>query len=224
MTTSTAVRSMAMRPRRAAVRDDGAVQEETGGPTRGRPRSPEADRAILAAATELLEAEGYDRLTMEAVAQRAGVGKATLYRRWSTKVDLVVDVISLAFEEYPIADTGDTRQDLMAMSERALSIIDGHVGRIMAAVSSEMSRNEALAEVVDETLMKPRREALRTVVRRGIDRGDIRPDVDPDLLLDALVGALYYRNAATDQSPTLADAEALVDLLFRGMAHGLTAD
>jgi AcrR family transcriptional regulator len=202
----------------ASVREDVVVDEDLGGATRGRPRSVEADRAIVAAAAELLEEEGFDRLTMEAIAHRAGVGKATLYRRWSNKVDLVVDVISTAFEEYPIADTGDTKQDLLLMSQRALSIIEGRVGRIMKAVTSELGRNEALAAVVRESLMEPRREALRTVVRRGMDRGDIRSDIDPDLVLDALVGALYYRSQTTDQTPTAEDAEALVDLLFRGMS------
>lgn len=219
MKSSTVVRpGAAMRPRRAAVRDHGAVDQDNGGAVRGRPRSREADRAILRATAELLEDEGYERLSMEAIARRAGVGKATLYRRWSNKADLVVDVIRAAFEAYPIADTGDTRKDLLAMSERALSIIDGRVGRIMQAVSSELGRNAELAAVVRDSLMEPRREALRAVVRRGMERGDIRADIDPDLVLDALVGALFYRIQTTDQSPTPADAEALVDLLFRGMA------
>ncbi len=207
-----------MRRRGAAVRDDGAVEEERGGATRGRPRSVKADKAILRAAAELLEEEGYDRLTMEAIAHRAGVGKATIYRRWSNKADLVVDVITAAFEAYPIADTGNTREDLHMMSQRSLKILDGRVGRIMQAVGSELGRNPALAEVVRASLMEPRREALRTIVRRGMERGDIRADVDPDLVLDALVGAIYYRIQTADQSPTPADAEALVDLLFRGMA------
>ena len=226
-----ASRLSAIRRRAGSVRDDGPVsdvesvgdntdaeEDATAGPPRGRPRSIEADRAILRAAAELLEEDGFERMTMEAVAQRAGVSKATLYRRWSNKVDLVVDVVTLGFKRYPISDTGDTKEDLLEMARRSVAIIEGRIGRIMTAVASEARRNETLAEAVRVSLLEPRREALRTVVRRGIERGDIRADVDPDLVLDALVGAIFYRSESATHPPTVEDAEALVDLLFRGMS------
>lgn len=191
---------------------------EADAPVRGRPRSIEVDQAILQAATELLEEEGFDRLSMEAVAHRAGVGKATLYRRWSGKVELVIDIIEAAIAEFPIPDTGATRSDLVAMSKRARSMIEGRVGRIMHAVSLELSRNEVLAEAVRESLLEPRREALRGVIRRGVARGDLRPDVDVDLVLDAIVGTLHYRVQSMGEVPTDRDAEALVDLVLNGVA------
>lgn len=190
---------------------------EADAPTRGRPRSVEADHAILQAATELLEEEGFDRLSMEAIAHKAGVGKATLYRRWSSKVELVIDIIGAAIAEFPIPDTGDTRGDLLAMSIRARNMIQGRVGRIMRAVSLELSRHEVLAETVRESLLEPHREALRGVIRRGIARGDLRADVDVDLVLDAMVGTLHYRIQSMGQIPADREAEALVDLILNGV-------
>lgn len=148
----------------------------------GRKRDHTRDPEILAAALEVLAESGYEGMTVDMVARRAKAGKATVYRRWPSKAELVLEAVScIKLWESPLddpPDTGTLRGDLVAMirphsleeSERELKVIGGLV--------SMMSRDPHLAEAVNEAIMEPRARLNEALMQRAIDRGEVAPDVD----------------------------------------------
>lgn len=160
----------------------------------GRPRSAEADRAILAAATDLFCDHGLDGLSVEAIAERAGVSKATIYRRYASKTDIVTAAMDLAAEEKPpIRDTGDLRADLVALLRTlAKALRSTEVGRALPMLIAEKQRNRELAEA-HERFVALRRAASKAVLQRGVESGAIDPDADLDVMIDMLVGPVFYR-------------------------------
>ena len=186
----------------------------------GRPRSAEADRAILRAAVDLLADEGYGGVTMEGVAARAGVGKATVYRRWSSKSALVVDAISACRESgWQPPDTGSARDDLLAFVHGFMHHLrTSDAGRVMPALVTELARNAELAVAFREDFVQPRRSRVLEAVRRGVDRGEVRTDVDPELVADAVVALLLHRFLVTGMEIDDGLPERLVAMLWQGIA------
>jgi AcrR family transcriptional regulator len=188
-------------------------------PRPGRPRSVEVDQAILAAAIRMLADHGFDGLTMEGVASEAGVGKATLYRRWPSKIDLVLDAIRSMKPMVDIPDHGDIRTDLIEMVTGAVSWGgDGQYTEVVSALMSELRRNSELATVYREQFLAPRRVESMRIIQRGIDRGEVRPDVDLELVLDMLIGTIVYRTMISGGELTEVVAERAVDQVLRGIA------
>src|ERR1700729_76582 len=160
----------------------------------GRPRDARADRAILTATLQLMAERGVRHLRMDDVADRAGVGKATIYRRYRSKDALVSDAIATLVSEIAIPDTGSTRADLLALMKQAVELYSGSLApRLMPAVLEETRRNPELASTVRDRFLAGRRAALGAVLRRGVRRGDLRRGLDLELALDVLGGALFYR-------------------------------
>ncbi len=161
----------------------------------GRPRSAEADEAILQAALELMAADGYRALTMEKVRERSGVGKATIYRRYASKEELVAAAIAHLNSDIPLPDdTGSIVGDFAATAQQVLE------GAARTGALTLMPR--LLAEVVGEPemhalfskhLVEPRRRVVRGIVERAKARGEIRQDVDTDVAIDLMVGPFIYR-------------------------------
>jgi AcrR family transcriptional regulator len=171
-------------------------QSET--PTRGRPRSQAADDAILWASLDLLAEGGYGGLTMEGIAARAGVGKATLYRRWKSCAEVVAAAVAGFVEgEIHIPDTGSVEGDLRLLMEQAVTTYRGRPGRIMPGLLAAMAESDAVAQAVRTRFLTGRREALATVVERAVARGELAADVDVALTLDFLGGPLFYRLLVT---------------------------
>lgn len=167
-------------------------------PTRGRPRSPEADQAILWASLDLLAEGGYAGLTMDGIAARAGVGKATLYRRWKSCEDVVAAAVAHFVEgEIQIPDTGSLEQDLRLLMQRAIETYRGRPGRIMPGLLSAMADSDAVAHSVRARFLTPRREALAAVLERGVARRELAAGLDVELALDFLGGPLFYRLLVT---------------------------
>lgn len=186
-------------------------------PTRtGRPRSPAADAAIRRATLELLRTDGYANLTMAGVAARAGVSTATLYRRWRSKLDLVVDVLQALAEHWPVPDTGSLEGDLRAVLDTMLTGMKS-TGAIMRGLVGEFTRNGELADALRRNLILPRRAAMVEVLDRAARRGEVRPGVDDDLVFDILAGSLYYRTAVLGRSATKAVADNLIELVLRAI-------
>ncbi len=186
----------------------------------GRPRSPEADRAILTATIDLLADEGYGGVTMEGVACRAGVGKATVYRRWASKSALVVDALSACRElgTPPPPDTGSLRADLLVFVQGFRDHIrTSDAGRVMPAVIAELSRSPELAAAFREDFVQPRRARVVDAVRRGVERGEVRADVDPELVADGVVALLMHRFLVTGMELDEGLPERVVDMLWRGI-------
>jgi len=188
----------------------------------GRPRSAEADRAILRAAVDLLADEGYGGVTMEGVAARAGVGKATVYRRWPCKSALVVDAVTTCRESAgPPPDTGSAREDLLVFVGAFMHHLrTSDAGRVMPALVAELARSPELAQAFREGFVQPRRAKVLEAVRRGVERGEVRPDVDPELMADGVVALLMHRFLVTGMEIDDDLPQRVVDTLWRGISAG----
>jgi AcrR family transcriptional regulator len=197
-----------------------AVADESGAARGvGRPREARADEAIRAAALELMSERGARALQIGDVAIRAGVGKATIYRRYRSKDELMVDAVGAAIEEIAVPDTGSTGEDLLVLMRGAIDLYsDARIANLMPGVVDEMSRNPKFASVARERFLSGRREALLAVLERAVRRGDLRDDLDFEFALDVLGGPLFYRLLIT-RGPLDEDlALSVVELILRGFA------
>jgi AcrR family transcriptional regulator len=160
---------------------------------RGRPRSVSADERILHAARGELADVGYDGLKFRRVAERAGVARSTLYRRWNTKLVLAMDVATDIIERHTPPNLGDATIDLeTALDDAVFSVNHGPDGRCVAALAAESVHNPELAEHCVLRLDVPRRDQIRTVLQRGIQQGDVREDLDMETTIDLLVSVVPY--------------------------------
>ena len=186
---------------------------------RGRPRSEEADRAILRAATEVLAAHGLGGMSIEEVAARAHVGKATIYRRWPSRGALALDAFRAEFrEQQPLPDTGTLRGDLLAALRSWVRAVTGtRAGRMLAGLIAEAQNDPALAAAWREQVVERLREQHAIMLRRAIERGEIPADTDVDVALDLLYGAAYHRLLHGHRPLTDAFVQAVVDLLVAGL-------
>jgi AcrR family transcriptional regulator len=187
---------------------------------RGRPRSDRAHRAILDAALTDLTHEGFADLRLEHVAARAGVGKATIYRRWPSKEALALDVLmQLAAPHIAIADSGNTRAELLAAVTNAMrAVTETPFGPVIRALLSQIAINPALGDPFRATVVQGRRDEVARVIARGISRGDLRPDADVDIATELLVGPVYFRLMFGGEL-TQDFAERVVDSVLRGYAN-----
>ena len=196
---------------------------EPAGTTRrpGRPRSERARRAILQAAADLLLDEGGDRVSMDAVAERAGVSKATIYRWWPSKEMLTVDaLLEWATAGSPPRDTGTLRGDLLALVQPWVREIRRRpFGRVIAALVSEAQSDPEFAQVYRARFVEQRRVPMRAAFERAIARGEIRADLDLEVALDLIYGPLYHRLLHGHAPLNGRFAQDVVDLALAGIAH-----
>ena len=160
----------------------------------GRPRSEDRDRAILDAALDLLVEQGFAGLSMEGIAARAGVGKATIYRRWKSKAEVVVEALGghvCQLGELP--DTGDVRRDLVSMYRALLETFNGADGAMMTAFAAEKVRHHELREAFDRTFVADRRRHMRQLIERGVAEGRFPPDSNIELLAEVGPALLWHR-------------------------------
>jgi AcrR family transcriptional regulator len=161
-----------------------------------RPRV-EGDREaeILDAALEMLASSGYDRLTMDAVASAAKASKATLYRRWDTKAELVADALARAkgSPQLEPVDTGSLRTDLLGLACSDGGINDERMLAVMASVITALHRDREFADLFHERFLAVKIRQAREVYERAKNRGEISPDVDLDLLSPALAAIILHR-------------------------------
>jgi AcrR family transcriptional regulator len=186
----------------------------------GRPREVRLDGAILAATLELVAEVGIHDFRMDDVAERAGVGKAAIYRRYRSKDELVTATVAALVSEITVPDTGSTREDLLALMRDAVEVYRDPVkAGVMPSLVGAMPQRPELARAIRDGFLAQRRAALRAVLDRGVARGDLRADLDVELALDVLGGALFYRLLITG-GPIDADlAEGVAELILRGFAR-----
>jgi AcrR family transcriptional regulator len=193
------------------------VDQDRKGP--GRPRSARADEAIVEAVLELL-AEGHtiDALSIEAVATRAGVGKATIYRRWANKEALIVDAVVAMKGPVPPIGGESVREDLVTLVAGARKASSQRAGKVTMCLLPELHRNPQMHERYQE-LVEPRRQAMREVLQRGVTTGEIRADVDIELTLLMLTGPMLAQSMLrwNPKLDTANLAERLVDTLLAGI-------
>jgi AcrR family transcriptional regulator len=185
----------------------------------GRPRSERAHRAILRAANELLESDGFAAVTVEAIAERAGVSKATVYRWWPNRAAVVMDgFLSIVSSEVPFPHTGHAREDIRIHMRRLAEAFGGKMGRTVAALIAEGQADPELAEALRSRWLSIRRTEAREILELGIERGELRDDIDPEVAVDVLYGPIYYR-MLVGHAPLDGDfADALADHAFAGLA------
>jgi AcrR family transcriptional regulator len=184
----------------------------------GRKRCPVAHQNILCAARALLSEIGFADLTIEGIAERAGVGKTTIYRRWPNKTSVVLDAfIEATNQEIPFSDTGSVQEDLRLQMRRMIKLMNGAEGRTIATLIGGAQADAELAEAFRSRWLKIRREEARQIIARGKARGEIRGDVDPEVLLDALYGPLYFRLLIGHAPLTPSYADKLVSLVMSGL-------
>jgi AcrR family transcriptional regulator len=165
-------------------------------PQRGRPRSERARKAVLEAAAELLLARGLSAVSMDAVAERAGVSKATIYRWWPTKETLALDALytEWAAAQSQARDTGSLRGDLLSLLRPWARLAgSGPYGRVVAALLTESQTDPVFAAEYRQRFVEPRREQGRAIFRRAIGRGEIPADTRVEVVLDLLYGGMYHR-------------------------------
>ena len=201
--------------------DDIFMSNQINSPS-GRPRSIHADQAILQATLDLLADVGYESMSIEAIASRAGVGKTTIYRRYTSKEELVADAIESLRDDLAIPDTGSFWGDMDILINNAAKKIDSPLGRqTLALIISTASSNSQFAEVYWTKYTKLRREAFSKVLERAKSRGEIHKDADVDLIIDLVSGSLYY---ALIFKPTTEPVEGYmrrtVNLLLKGIGNG----
>ncbi|MFJ9668518.1 TetR/AcrR family transcriptional regulator [Streptomyces sp. NPDC101219] len=189
-------------------------------PARGRPRSEAVERAVIEGVMKLIE-DGVPlaELSIERIARTAGVGKATIYRRWSGKEQLFVDVMRAAEPPDPELPGVSVRDDLVVLLEALrLRGLAGRTSAILHHVRAQMKSSPRLWDAYHATVVAPRRRLGLEVLRRGQANGELRADVDLDLLSDIVVGPLLVRTVLHPDAD-LPDglAEQVVDTLLEGL-------
>ncbi|GAA4879184.1 TetR/AcrR family transcriptional regulator [Actinomycetospora straminea] len=164
----------------------------------GRKRDPSRDDAILEATTEVLGEVGYARLTMDMVAARARAGKATMYRRWASKQDLVLDAVErfrgAQVDLAALPDTGSVRGDLVALFRPDTPEQSARRMRDLVGLASVLWHEPTLAEAADAALVGPWAQAHRTVMLRGVERGEVPREADIDTICRVLPTMAAYRS------------------------------
>ena len=196
-----------------------SVVDEPRPARKGRPRSDRVHRAILDAFRAVLSEEGFADLRLEHVAARAGVGKATIYRRWASKEALAQELLAeLAAPHIAVAEAGDTRAELLAVVINPMhAVTDTPFGPVIRALLSQIAVNPTLGDPFRATVVQARRNEIARVIGRGIARGDLRPDADVDIATELLVGPVYFRLMFGGEL-SRDFANRVVDTVMRGYA------
>src|ERR1700733_11273156 len=151
---------------------------------RGRQRSEESEEAILAAITDLLRDKPLRDISIEEIARKAGVGKATIYKWWPSKAYVALDVFLRDVQRMvPTPDTGSTKRDLLQQLRSSMAFYMGPAGRILGQFVAEAQSDEEFASLFRERFLKPRREATGVIFDRGVKRGEIDEDLDRQLVV-----------------------------------------
>jgi len=184
---------------------------------RGRPRDEEARTRILEASLEALEELGYPGVTCEAIAERAGASKATIYRWWPHKEAVMLEALREAVaQELPFPDTGSLKKDIRIQLHNFVKLLNTPRGRVFKGMIAAAQSDPKVAEAFLSIWVLPRRE----FARRGIERykEELRPGVDMEVVMDALYGPLYYRLLIGHRPLTTEFADQLMEITWRGIA------
>jgi AcrR family transcriptional regulator len=207
----------------AGSADAGGSGADAGGsgtvPGRGRPRSVEADRAILAATVDLLASRGLAAMSIEEIAARAGVGKATIYRRWPSKGLLALDAFVTVFrEQQPLPDTGTLRGDLVAaLTAWVQAVTRTSMGPMLTGLIAEAQHDHDLRAAWRDRVLEPLRSQNRIMLDRAIARGEIPATVDREVVLDLFFGAAQHRLLLGHLPLTDEFIGEVVDMILNGI-------
>lgn len=185
----------------------------------GRPRSEETKNAILTASYELLLENGFNDLTIEGIAERAGVSKATIYKWWPNKAAVVLDGFFAATESMlQVPDTGSVREDLFIQVNNLASFITSPKGKVIAELIAQGQFDTNIAEEYRNRYFIPRRLISRHIIERGILRGDLKKDLDIELSIDMIFAPLFYRLLITGEMLDSEFVKSLISYALMGLS------
>jgi AcrR family transcriptional regulator len=185
---------------------------------RGRPRSEESEEAILAAIIELLSEKPLRDISMEEIARKAGVGKATIYKWWPSKAYVALDAfLKSVNQRVPTPDTGSTRRDIQQHLRSAVAFYRGPAGHILGQFVAECQIDKEFASLFRQRFVKPRREQTGVIFDRGVERGEIDRNLDRELVLDLIYGSAVYRIMVGHNPLDREVADRIISILFGGL-------
>lgn len=185
---------------------------------RGRPRSIEAEAAILKATLHLLERRPLRKVTADAIARRARVSKATIYKWWPNKSLVALDAYLAGMTERVVMpNTGSAELDFTEQLKSVMEFYGSPLGRLFSQFIAEGQSDASFLALFRERFLFARRDAARVMWRRGVDRGEIREDIDGDMVLDLVYGPMIFRHLAGHGSVSSSESEALVKAIFSGI-------
>ncbi|HEX4748986.1 MAG TPA: TetR/AcrR family transcriptional regulator [Bryobacteraceae bacterium] len=186
---------------------------------RGRPRCEDSRSRILQAGLELLEQASFAEITADAIAERAGASKATIYRWWPNKDAVLVEALREAVaQELPFPNTGDLREDIRQNLQNFIKLLTGRRGRVFTAFVAAAQSDPEVAETFQRVWREPRRQSLKTMLEQHRGK-QMREDADLEMVLDACYGPLYYRLLTGNRKFSEGYADALTEIVLQGIAN-----
>ncbi|MNS29475.1 Fatty acid metabolism regulator protein [compost metagenome] len=185
---------------------------------RGRPRNVETQSSILSASYELLLESGFGAVTVEKIAERAKVSKATIYKWWPNKAAVVMDgFLSAAAARLPVPDTGSIFQDILEHATNMARFMTSREGSILLEIIGEGQVDSALAEAFRTRYIQPRRLEVRDIMDRGLQRGELKKNLNIALYTDLIYGPIFYRLLVTGDQIDEDYVGHLVTQVFKGI-------
>jgi AcrR family transcriptional regulator len=187
--------------------------------SRGRRRDDDAKKRILQASLELLEEFGFANTTVEAIAERAGTGKATVYRWWPDKSAVMIEGLREALpQELPLPNTGNFHQDIRFQLRNVLRLLHGHRGRVFKAFILAAQHDPEIAAIFQTIWCEPRRRDAKIALERYQNTA-LRENLDLDVVLDVIYGPMYCRLLLGPRPMSVEYTDALADIVLRGIAN-----
>jgi AcrR family transcriptional regulator len=191
-----------------------AVGEQECAPKRGRPRSAEVDETVLTKAVELLGEVGVSRMSMDELAERAKVSKATIYRRWPSKEQLVLDALASTMSPLKDVDTGSLRGDLTRyLGEIVQRFKTSSMSDVLPHLIEVACHDDKIRSSLDH-YVQLRRMPMRSILDRAIARGEVPETIEKDVVIDAVIGAITYRRLLSHQPVTTRFVDTLIAVIF----------
>ncbi|WP_378953743.1 TetR/AcrR family transcriptional regulator [Pelosinus sp. sgz500959] len=185
---------------------------------KGRPRNVETEKAILAASYDLLLENGFGTVTVEKIAERAKVSKATIYKWWPNKAAVVMDgFLSAAMARLPVPDTGSAINDIVIQASNLARFLTSREGKVINELIAEGQFDLKLAEEYRSRYFNPRRLDSRLILERGVQRGELKKDLDIELSMDLIYGPLFYRLLVTGETLDESVITNLIKYAFEGI-------
>lgn len=185
---------------------------------KGRPRNVATEKAILAASYDLLLENGFGTITVEKIAERAKVSKATIYKWWPNKAAVVMDgFLSAAMSRLPVPDTGSVINDIVIQVSNLARFLTSREGKVINELIAEGQFDLKLAEEYRSRYFNPRRLDSRRILERGVQRGELKKDLDLELCIDLIYGPLFYRLLVTGEKLDESFIRVLIHYAFEGI-------
>ena len=184
----------------------------------GRPRSEKTKTDILNASYDLLIENGFASITVEKIAEKAGVSKATIYKWWPNKAAVVIDAfLNATSEKLPIPDTGSTIEDMFIQVNNFVKFLMSRKGSVIAEIIAEGQFDPKLADIYRKAYFKPRRNISKEILERGILRGELRKDLNIELTMDLIWSPIFYRLLITGDALDDIFVRELINYAFEGI-------